>query len=137
MAQAKAEKNEVILESNLEKLIPMVLDMDTKGQIMSDLAEEIADLNEKVNTLRNRMARIEAEHTEINGEVFRVARIEHKEWFRKCRESKLCIHVEKIKDEEAVRTLGLKLIAHDMSPIHHIREILGGRPPDDIEDGST
>lgn len=122
---AEPELLERTVLEDLDTLIPMVLEMDSFSEQISELNEEMVGLTERLNILKSKRAKLSASRDVINYGFWRDARLQDKEWFRKTRERGFCIHVEKLKDPDSNKTTGLKLIAHNPQNdvMTHIRDI--------------
>lgn len=133
---AEPEVMERTILEDLDKLIPMVLEMDTYSEEVADLTEEMTDLTEKLNTLKAKQSLALAKRQGINIAFWREARFQDKAWFRKAREANFCLHVKKLKHDDG-KTIGLKIIAHNPSKdaLSHIREIFGSGRFEDDQDG--
>src|ERR1700686_3818725 len=120
----RSRTEERTLLDDLDKLIPMVLEMDSQTQQISDYSEEMMELTEKLNLLKARQARVTAERQEISVTFWRAARLQDPAWFRRMRETGFCVHVEKIKDNDN-HTMGLKVCGHNSSQdvLAHIKGI--------------
>ena len=72
----RSRTEERTLLDDLDKLIPMVLEMDSQTQQISDYSEEMMELTEKLNLLKARQARVTAERQEISVTFWRAARLQ-------------------------------------------------------------
>ena len=108
-AVVKEERSRLILAAELFAQVKEVHRVDAK---ISELNEEIGDVQEKLRILNGRKARLVGERDEYLGIFWQGARQEHREWFRKMNEQNMCIHKDDIKDDNG-EVIGVKVVAHN------------------------